>query len=182
MSSFVRGARQAVAPRRAPASRSVCGVRANEAPTTAHASRSGHAPTVASPFATARTPQDLGSVSAQANGRSSSATSGPAALTCREGEGSTRQAYGLVEFGSDLTPSVIVGYEWERVDREAVRKIQCRYGNTIVDEAGGNLIDSLPYPDLDRSADVAAWLNRLREATTEPFYTRLTETDVTVLR
>lgn len=118
----------------------------------------------------------------QPNGHSSSTPSDLASSTFHEGKGRTILTYGLVEFSSDLTPSIIVGHDWEQVDREAVRQIQRLYGNTIPDEAGGNFIDSLPYPDLDRPTDVSAWLDQLRESTTEPFYTRLMETDVTVLR
>jgi hypothetical protein len=85
--------------------------------------------------------------------------------------------YGLIEWDSSQTPTLIVGASPAAVRREAVRLIAgCSADGRIAadDPTFGAAVPGADAPD----SAVTAWLAQLREATTVPWFTLYDDADI----
>ena len=79
--------------------------------------------------------------------------------------------YGLIEWEGSVTPTLVIGETEDEVNRGIVRAIRDAQPNIIfMDDGKSNLLHEFPYPSEDCApGDVTAWLESLREWTTQPY-------------
>ena len=87
--------------------------------------------------------------------------------------------YGLIEWETSLTPTIVVGDDTFAVRHAIVGALKNAFPKRMTVDADLDFLGEYPYPDQDASEDeLITWLCELREVATVPWVTVLGDDDV----